>query len=87
MELKSVRWRFSANRISLFALNSQSHWLIFANFGNLCRFLKFDQVWKKIFEKLCTTEILQIFLNPVIYIDCRNILNLNRIRKFSKCKS
>ena len=82
MELKSVHWRFSANRISLFALNSQSHWLIFGNFGNLCRF---SEVWlrlKKRFEKLCTTKSPQNFLNPMIFFDCWNISNLNRTRKF-----
>ena len=35
MDLKSVHWRCLANRISLFALNSQYHWLKFASFGNL----------------------------------------------------
>ena len=65
MELKSVHSRYLANRISLFALNSQSHSLIFACFSNLCRFfLKFDQVKNNIFEKLCTTKNYQIFMNP-----------------------
>ena len=47
MELKGVYWRYLANRISLFSLKSQPHWSIFANFGNLCRFLKFDPVRKQ----------------------------------------
>ena len=37
LELKSVHRRYLANRISIFALNLQSHWLIFASFGNLCQ--------------------------------------------------
>ena len=41
------------NRMSLFALNSQSHWLLFANFGKLGRFfLKFDHVRKKLFREI-----------------------------------
>ena len=56
LELKSVHKRYLANRISLLALNSQSHWWIIANFGNLCRFLKLDQLTKNFFEKLYTTK-------------------------------
>ena len=50
MELKSVHWRFSANTISLFALNSQSDWLIFANlvifrfFGSLTKLGNFWEI-------------------------------------------
>ena len=74
MELKSVvHWRYSANMISLFALTSQSHWFIFANFGNLSRFLKFEQI-KTYFEKSCIAKIPQTFLNPVVLFDWRIIL-------------
>ena len=57
MEIESVHWRYLANRISLFALNLQSHWLKIASFGILCRFLKLHQVMKTFFEKICTTKI------------------------------
>ena len=40
LELKSVHRRYLANRISIFALNLQSHWLIFASFGYLCQYFE-----------------------------------------------
>ena len=46
-ELRSVHWRYLSFSILLFALLSQSFWLIFASFGNFCRFFTFSQVWKK----------------------------------------
>ena len=49
MELKSVHWRFCGNRITSLTLNLQSHWLIFVNFGNLCRFF---EVWPLLKELL-----------------------------------
>ena len=67
MNLKSVDRRYLDKRIAVFALNSQSHWFMFAIFGNFC-LSKFDQV-RKIFEKVCITKISQNFLNPVIYFD------------------
>ena len=65
MELKSVLWRYSAKKISFFfALNLQSYWLMFADFGNICRFLKFDQVRKDFSEKLSSTKNFPEFLEP-----------------------
>ena len=69
MELKSILKCYLAKRISVFALNLQSLWLILATFGNLCRFLKFDPVGKNFSEEFCATKIPQIFLNPGIYFD------------------
>ena len=43
MEPMSVHCRFSANKISIFALKAQYHWLNFANLVTLV-FLKFEQV-------------------------------------------
>ena len=60
-EFKSVHWPYLTNRISLFALNSQSHWLLFANFGNLCRFLKFDQVRKNFSKKYIPRKVPRTF--------------------------
>ena len=36
MGLKSGHWRYLANKISFFPHTLQPHWLLFANFGNLC---------------------------------------------------
>ena len=52
MELNSAHRRYLDYWISLFALNSQSHWLIFAKFGNLCRFFEVWLSWKKLFREI-----------------------------------
>ena len=78
MELKSIRRRYWANRIWLFALNSQSHWLIFANFGNLRHFfLKFDQV-KKLFREIMYHE------NSPEFLESCDIFWLNKYFEFNK---
>ena len=87
MELKSVRRRYSADSILFFALNSQPHWLIFANSDNLSFAWCLTKLEKIFLEKLCTTKILQKILNPVIYFDWKNILNINKYRNFSKYNS
>ena len=51
MELKNVHWQYLANKMSLFALNTQTYWLVFASLVITVVFwslTKLEEVFQKI---------------------------------------